>query len=185
MNCKVAELVVMGGGYPTGRRSWNFFGSKNPKLAANVINNWEGRITFVGNDVGKLVLSGGPLMLEGPDTDPVRMAMIYYSYFRPVSSWDPLTIMYAAYGKGDLFEYGNEHGHNHINEDGSNQWINDPTSRKQHFLRLKVSHDAAAAILDEKYLLGARKFSHNKPTHNPPAVMKSASSSSKLYVGCS
>lgn len=169
----------MGGGYPTGRRSWNFWGS-DPSLAAHVINTWNGAVTFIGSDVGKKVLSGTPLMLEGPKTDPVRMAMIYYSYFRPISSWDPLTILYAAYGLGDLFTLGNEYGYNHIEADGSNKWVDDASNTTQHFLRLKVSHEKAAAVLDEKYLLAARNFAKNKPLREPPSVTRQFGSYSKL-----
>ncbi|KAK3293584.1 inosine/uridine-preferring nucleoside hydrolase [Chaetomium fimeti] len=39
---KVTELVVMGGAYPSGKRSWNFWGSplSGPGAAAHVINSW-------------------------------------------------------------------------------------------------------------------------------------------------
>jgi hypothetical protein len=170
---KVAELVVMGGGYPNGRRSWNFWGSSKPEDAAHVIHNWEGPITFIGNDIGKHVLSGGPLMLDGPTTDPVRMAFIYYSYYKPVSSWDPLTLLYAAYGLGNLFTVGNENGgYNHINPDGSNRWVDGPSKQKQRYLRLKVSHAEAASVLDQKYMEGAIKFAKNRPAHQPPAATR-------------
>ena len=160
----------MGGGYPVGRRSWNFYGSKT-QAAAHVINAWEGPITFVGEDVGKKVLSGRPLIFDGPENDPVRMAMIYYSYTRPIRSWDPLTIMYAAYGLGDMFEFGNVRGYNRINADGSNEWVNEATDKHQHYLRLKISNEEAAAILDEKYLEAARKFAKRTPLRPPPPVV--------------
>lgn len=150
---KVAELVIMGGGYPSGY-NWNFWGS-NSSLAAHVVSTWEGRVVFVGEEVGEDVKSGGELMAAGLNTDPVRMAYIYYSYYAPVSSWDPLAIMYAIGGLGGLFEYGNEYGYNHVKENGSNQWVWDQRRQKQFFLRLKVSNDTAAEELDRLFLEGA------------------------------
>jgi hypothetical protein len=116
---KVSELVIMGGGYPSGY-SWNFWGS-NPSLAAHVVNTWEGRIVFVGDDVGEHVKPGGRLMSEGPKTDPVRMAYIYYSYYTPRPSWDPLAVLYAISGLGELFVFGNDYGYNYIDPNGANR----------------------------------------------------------------
>lgn len=143
----------MGGGYPSGR-SWNFWGS-NASFTAHVINTWEGRMTFIGDDVGKYVLSGGPLMNEGPISDPVRMAYIYYSYYTPRASWDPLAVLYAIHGLGDLFKLGNDYGYNHIELDGTNRWVWDTKSRNQYFLRLKASNETAAAEVDRLFLQGS------------------------------
>lgn len=130
---KVSELVVMGGEYPSGYE-YNFWGS-NASVTAHVINTWEGRVVFVGDGVGKDVLSGGRLMAEGPETDPVRKAYIYYSYYKPRPSWDPLAVLYAIYGLGDLFDYGNEYGYNRVEVDGSNRWVWDERVRNQFFRR--------------------------------------------------
>ncbi|KAF2966990.1 hypothetical protein GQX73_g6564 [Xylaria multiplex] len=65
---KVAELVVMGGEYPSGRE-WNFWGD-NPFTTAHVVNNWKGKVVFSGYEMGKTVFSGGELMSHGPPNDP-------------------------------------------------------------------------------------------------------------------
>ncbi|KAI0971673.1 inosine/uridine-preferring nucleoside hydrolase [Xylaria arbuscula] len=150
---KVSELVIMGGGYPSGYE-FNFWGS-NASLTAHVVNTWEGRVVFLGDEVGKHVKSGGRLMSEGPNTDPVRMAYIYYTYFTPRPSWDPLTVLYAIDGLGDLFTFGNEDGYNHIDAGGANRWIWDQEVRNQFFLRLRVDEETAAAELDRLFLEGA------------------------------
>jgi hypothetical protein len=167
---KVAELVVMGGTYPGPRRSYNFWGS-GPNVAAYVINTWKGRITFVGDDVGKDVKAGKPLMDYGPETDPIRMAYLYYGYGKPLSSWDPLTIVYAADGLGELFELGNEVGYNHVEDDGTNHWVYDEKRTDQRFLRLKVSNETAAAKLDGFFLDAAHAYAKEKrPTPPPPGL---------------
>ncbi|KAJ8115846.1 hypothetical protein ONZ43_g4573 [Nemania bipapillata] len=150
---KVSELVIMGGGYPSGY-GYNFWGS-DPSCAAHVVNTWEGRMVFLGGEVGKEVKSGRRLMAEAPETDPVRMAYIYYSYFTPRSSWDPLTVLYAIHGLGDLFTFGNEFGYNHVEDNGANAWVWDQKVRNQFFLRLKSDNETAAAELDRLFLQGA------------------------------
>ncbi|TGJ80576.1 hypothetical protein E0Z10_g8170 [Xylaria hypoxylon] len=150
---KVSELVIMGGSYPFGRE-FNFWGS-NASITAHVVSTWEGRMVFVGDEVGKHVKSGGRLMSEGPNSDPVRMAYIYHSYCTPRPSWDPLTVSYAISGLTDLFEFGNEYGYNHIEIDGANRWIWDKGVRNQFFLRLAVDEETAAAELDRLFLRGA------------------------------
>ncbi|KAK4033068.1 inosine-uridine preferring nucleoside hydrolase-domain-containing protein [Parachaetomium inaequale] len=154
---KVSELVIMGGGYPSGR-SWNFWGS-DPALAAHVINTWDGslsRVVFLGDDVGKHVLAGGPLMARGPKADPVRMAYVWYGYYEPRPAWDPLAVVYAIYGLGGLFEEGNEYGYNWVDEgDGSNRWVWDEGVRGQVFLRLAAGNETAAEEVDRLMLRGA------------------------------
>ncbi|TDZ39305.1 Inosine-uridine preferring nucleoside hydrolase [Colletotrichum trifolii] len=68
VEAKVKELVVMGGDYPDGYE-FNFWGD-NPYEAAHVINNWKGPVVYAGSSLGGSVHSGGPLMADGPKTDP-------------------------------------------------------------------------------------------------------------------
>ncbi|KAK3380440.1 inosine/uridine-preferring nucleoside hydrolase [Lasiosphaeria ovina] len=150
---KVSELVVMGGEYPSGYE-FNFWGD-NSSLAAHVVNEWKGPIVFSGFELGANVKSGGPLMAEGPENDPVRAAYIYYTYNTSRASWDPLTVLYAMGGLGELFEYGNANGYNHVAANGSNSWVFDDAIRNQHWLRLRVAEETAAAELDRLFLKGA------------------------------
>ncbi|KZL87430.1 inosine uridine-preferring nucleoside hydrolase [Colletotrichum incanum] len=150
---KVSELVVMGGEYPSGRE-FNFFGD-NPLHTAHVVNNWKGRMVFCGTEVGSIVLSGSKLLANGPSSDPVRQAYIYYNFYRPRQSWDPLTVLYAIQGLSGIFEYGNKNGHNFVYANGSNEWLFDRNVTNQFWLNLKVDNITAAATLDKLYLEGA------------------------------
>lgn len=154
---KVAELAIMGGKYPKGR-SWNFWGS-NPSLAAHVLDTWDGLITFLGDDIGKHVLAGGPLMASDLKDDPIRMAYIYYGFGEPLPSWDPLTVLYCANGLGSVFEVAERCGYNKINADGSNEWVYDGTPKGRQYLRLKVGNEIAATELDRLFLVAAQRFS--------------------------
>lgn len=133
---------------------WNFYGD-NPFATAHAINNWKGPIVFTGSELGGTVFSGARLIVEGPETDPVRAAYIYYTYNTTRASWDPLTVLYAMDGLGELFDYANEYGYNQVANDGSNAWVYDESVRNQHWLRLKVSNQTASERLESLYLQGA------------------------------
>jgi hypothetical protein len=155
---KVSELVIMGGEYPSGRE-YNFWGD-NPTTTAHVVNNWNGHITYSGAELGGNVTSGAPLTVEGPDNDPVRAAYRWYvGYNTSRQSWDPLTVLYACQGLGDLFEYANDFGYNHVSPNGSNTWVYDQAKTDQHWLRLKVNSVTAGQELDRMFLKGAKSAS--------------------------
>lgn len=143
---KVAELVVMGGGYPSGHE-FNFW-SESP-VTEHVINNWKGSVVFSGAELGGNVKSGGGLMAHGPASDPVRAAYLYYTYNTSRFSWDPLTMLYAIDGLGEVFEFGNDRGYNFVYANGSNVWVMDEKVRNQHWLKLKVNNVTAARSLDD------------------------------------
>ncbi|KAK3313724.1 inosine/uridine-preferring nucleoside hydrolase [Apodospora peruviana] len=151
---KVSELVVMGGAYPSGHE-WNFMGD-NASLAAHVVSTWNSPIIFSGEELGDNVMSGSRFMAEGPVADPIRAAYIYYTYNTSRPSWDPLTVLYAMDGLGDLFDYGNAVGYNHVAADGSNEWVYDDSVKNQHWLKLKVPDDIASAEIDRRLLDGAQ-----------------------------
>lgn len=144
---KVAELVVMGGGYPSGHE-FNFWGYDS-LATAHVINNWKGPVVFSGAELGGDVKSGSDLMARGPEGDPVRAAYLYYTYNTSRFSWDPLTMLYAIDGLGELFEFGNDGGYNFVHANGSNVWVMDEKVRNQHWLKLKVDNVTAARSLDD------------------------------------
>lgn len=150
---KVAELVVMGGGYPSGYE-FNFWGD-NPLATAHVVNTWPDSIpvTFLGAEVGEAVKTGAKLTVEGPENDPVKAAYAWYvGYNTTRESWDPLTMVYACGGLGTWFEFGNEHGYNFVWPNGSNIWINDTARSNQHYVRLKIDNETVAQELDQLYL---------------------------------
>lgn len=159
----------MGGAYPSGYE-WNFWGD-NSSLTAHVVNNWVGPIVYAGDELGANVKSGSRFMAEAPATDPIRSAYIYYTYNTSRPSWDPLTILYAMDGLGDLFEYGNEVGYNHVAPNGSNSWVYDESVRDQHWLKLKVPDDVAASEIDRRLLQGAQRWT---PRRHPFSSLESA-----------
>ncbi|KAF2817662.1 inosine/uridine-preferring nucleoside hydrolase [Mytilinidion resinicola] len=151
---KVKELVVMGGGYPSGYE-FNFFGD-DPGVTAHAVNNWPGSITFSGTELGGNVSSGARLTVEAPSHDPVAAAYGWYiGYNNTRFSWDPLTVLYAISGLGEWFEYGNGNGYNFVYPNGSNEWVYDEERKDQHWLNLAVSNVTVAQKLDKLLLDGA------------------------------
>lgn len=151
----------MGGQYPSGRE-YNFWGD-NPYATAHVVNNWPGRMTFSGNELGENVLSGGRFSAEAAPTDPVAAAYKWYvGYNTSRYSWDPLTVLYACQGLGETFTYANHCGYNHVFANGSNAWMYEKTRSIQHWLQLKVSNASAGLLLDQLYIQGARSFGSSR-----------------------
>ena len=156
---KIRELVIMGGGYPSGHE-FNFWGD-NPSYTAHVVNTWPKSVavTFLGTEIGEMVSSGAALTLYGPTNDPVKSGYEWYvGYNTTRFSWDPLTAAYACQGLGTWFKYGNVDGYNHVWPNGSNVWRKDEGRTNQHYLRLKVGNETVAKELDELYLRGARMW---------------------------
>ncbi|KAK1621757.1 inosine/uridine-preferring nucleoside hydrolase [Colletotrichum phormii] len=156
---KVKELVVMGGDYPNGFE-FNFWGD-DPYETAHAIHNWTSPIVYAGFKLGASVRSGGPLMADGPKTDPVRAAYILYTYYQPQWSYDPIAMLYAIGGLGDFFNFGNEYGYNTITLygedkcDGCNVWVYDKNVTNQHWLDVTVTYEKLREELDRRYLQGA------------------------------
>ncbi|KAK8087309.1 hypothetical protein PG994_002283 [Apiospora phragmitis] len=160
VRCKVERLVVMGGMYPRRprvqllRRRPRARGARRQQLARadarRVLGRGAGRQRHVGDaadDAG-----GEGWAREGSGGQAYR----WYTYGAPRPSWDPLTVLFTMDGGvGELFEYGNEFGYNHVFPNGSNAWVYDEAVTDQRFLKLRVSNETAAAELDRLYLAGA------------------------------
>ncbi|KAG2414719.1 hypothetical protein HFD88_003911 [Aspergillus terreus] len=98
---KVGELVIMGGGYPSGHE-FNFWGY-DPAATRHVVNTWPGVMVFSGAELGENVYSGARFMVEAPSDDPTAAAYTC-GYNNSRYSWDPLTVLYAVEGKDRSYE---------------------------------------------------------------------------------
>ncbi|KAK5995007.1 hypothetical protein PT974_03397 [Cladobotryum mycophilum] len=78
-------------------------------------------------------------------------------YNKSRNSWDPLTMLYAIEGLGDIFQFGNKGGHNYVFPDGRNEWQPRDDGRKHNYLELKVPEATAGALLDRMFLQGAKQ----------------------------
>jgi inosine-uridine nucleoside N-ribohydrolase len=134
---KVAELVVMGGKYPSG---WEYNFASNVSATRIVLTEWPASVpmTFSGSELGSRIFSGQRLPELAGRESPVLAAYQWYGdrCNTTRASYDPVTVLYAA-GVESLFEFANVGGFNEIAEDGRNRWVEDGIDRGRRWLRLR------------------------------------------------
>ncbi len=121
---KVRRWVCMGGRYPQHLDPGVFGNFKpDPSSAVLAVSRWPGPIYFsgLGEDVG----TGGRLK-ETPAENPVRRVYeLYLGDRKTRPSWDPIAVLYAVRDEADFWQV-HTGGHNHIFENGTNQWRDGP-----------------------------------------------------------
>lgn len=143
---KVKLLTVMGGQYPSGNE-FNF--SSDPAATQRVVNDWPTRAVFDGFEVGNTVYTGSELFTQTPPSDPVRKAYeIYVGEGNNRSSWDPSNVFYGIYGTDQLFTLGGDTGSNHVNPDGSNEWVAAPDKDQNYLVKATADSTIARALSD-------------------------------------
>lgn len=143
---KVKLLTVMGGQYPSGRE-FNFY-SDIPSTQ-RVVNDWPTKMQFDGFEVGDTIYTGSELFSRTPPSDPVRKAYeIYVGAGNNRSSWDPSNVFYAIYGTGNLFTLAGDGGSNHVNPDGSNEYLSSPDKDQNYLVKTASDSTIAQALSD-------------------------------------
>lgn len=168
---KVKLLAVMGGEYPSSGglpKGCNFcgcaFGDKASSATAAAAANFvmagmpEGvKILFIGDSLGRTVISGGVLSACTPAGNPCRQAYLDYTGTAGKGrySWDLLTTLAAVRGAEDvgLDECSNCTGFNWVDPtNGANIWISQPSraassqASNQVFLVLRDAQKTQDAI---------------------------------------
>jgi inosine-uridine nucleoside N-ribohydrolase len=131
---KIKVWVCMGGRYPK-HLDPGVFGNFKPDPLSTVeaVRDWPGVIVFTG--LGDDILTGGRLR-ETPVDNPVRQAYEIYLGKTPTRpSWDPIAVLYAVRPDAPLWTI-HATGHNHIFENGCNEWREGPPTN-QRLLELK------------------------------------------------
>lgn len=162
---KTAELVVMGGRYPSGHE-FNF--ATDAASTRAVLAGWPENVpvTFVGYELGKRVVSGQRLLEWAPKDSPVLAAYQWYGdrCNTARASYDPVAVLYGILGLGgdgrsgvgEMFEFVGEGGCNVVAEDGGNEWKEGCGVRNQRWLRLRdgVRVEEVGELLDRMYARG-------------------------------
>ena len=144
---KVRFWSCMGGYYPGGRKDAEHNFKFGGKATAQAINDWPTPIVFSGWELG-VRLTTGANRAEISAPHPVRRA--YDLYCKPGegrASWDQTSVLFAVRGAG---EWWNLHrgGHNHVFEDGRNEWR--PSPEKDHaYLVEKMKPADVVKLMDE------------------------------------
>lgn len=146
---KVKFWSCMGGHYPTASSAeHNFkFGGKK---SAQAINGWPTPILFSGWELGNRLITGAHWPDDQPATsNPIRRA--YELYFgkpgQGRQSWDQTSVLAAVRDPSQWWTV-REGGHNHVFEDGRNEWR--PAPDKDHaYLVEKVDRAEVVDAIEE------------------------------------
>lgn len=116
-------------------------------------------MTFSGSELGSKVFTGQNLEQLAEESSPVLAAWRWYANGHQSemrrASWDPVTVLYAVLGVGEVFEFANRGGFNELLEDGGNEWVDEGgEERGWHWLRLKdgVTEERVGEMLESSYV---------------------------------
>jgi inosine-uridine nucleoside N-ribohydrolase len=143
---KVRKLVSMAGWFPKGREFNIYIDSASSKY---VFENWPGKITFTGFEIGKEIKTGLRLVASGRNNSPVRDV---FRISLPLSeedkygrmSWDETAVLIAVYGTDKFFE--TVRGTIKVNTDGSNTWEDNPEGKHSYVVMNAPANDIADFI---------------------------------------
>lgn len=144
---KVKTLIITGGRQPAGTSS-NFSKEDAEKFTKPVIDEWPGRIIFVGNDVGHDIKTSWKRHADKTVHSPARRA--YALFYRDAGlhehhSADQAGVLFAIEGPGDLFELV-ETGHQTCDPEGHTKWVDTEVPGKDHaYVRRRPGTEQAIA----------------------------------------
>ena len=130
---KVKQLIITGGRQPEGTSS-NFSKEDAEKFTKPVIDEWPGRIVFVGNDVGHDIQTSWRSNADKTKLSPARKAYgIFYKGddLKPHHSADQAGVLFAIKGVGDVYELV-ETGHQTCDAEGKTKWVDEEIPGKDH-----------------------------------------------------
>lgn len=133
---KVKKWSCMGGQYPSGKEA-NFY-RPDPFSTVQCLTKWRLPVTFVGWELGNLIVTGGAeFKTRGNTKSPVYKGYELYNNFAGRASWDQLSVLEAIEGAEPLFNKATD-GRCVVDADGSNTWIG-PSNGTHGYLKLKAS----------------------------------------------
>lgn len=145
---KVDFLITMGlGEFPESKDIFNWI--IDWESTQKVLKNWPTKLVI--QPLGAQFLTGKCLSTKTPISNPVRRS--YEIYFNGRNkgnfSWDPLTVLYAVRGKGDIFKEIEGYKIVTDSEPGKNHWKKNINIQKSHVaLQLKGKKRDTAKRID-------------------------------------
>ena len=144
---KVNEWVCMGGNFPDDPAIDNVNFTRDASPALYCLKNYEGRITFIGRDIGHNIYFGNELHSSADKSILKRSYQLHRGRYG--DNWDhhtadPSTILYAAYGLGENFEV--QTGSMILHDDCSFEWDPTKTSNMVYLLQKAKRDDTQKEI---------------------------------------
>jgi hypothetical protein len=155
---KVRRWVCMGGRYPEHLDPGVFGNFKpDPSSAVIAVKHWPGPIFFSGT--GEKVGTGCRLK-ETPSENPIRRVYeLYLKEKKTRPSWDLIAVLFAVRENAPYWKIQHQ-GHNHLFENGTNQW-RDKEDPRHHLVELKEGmRDPLRDVLDALMVEPPRKAGH-------------------------
>ena len=158
---KVEKMVVMGGEYPEGRQEWNFWGNMEG-VTQYVFDHVEVPVVFLGYEIGVRIHTGR-IFNKLPEDHPLYLGFYHFSKYAPWmeerfdgrilnnATYDQTAVLYAVRGEDQDYWEKVEGGHNEIDENGDNRWI-DGEVTNQSYMRLLVEPDVLARKIEKLML---------------------------------
>lgn len=145
---RVVRTVAMAGVFPSGRE---FNLSEYPEHSRAFLERWPGGVDFVGFEAAAQVLSGQQLDQHLGADDPVALAYrAYGAAGTGRQSWDPLTVLLAAYPDSELVRW-SERGRLSLSDSGENSWQPEPHGPHRYAIAAASTSELAAAINEILY----------------------------------
>ncbi len=166
---KVKHLVCMGGRYPFQQDpgKWGNF-KPDPAAIQQVARDWPTTIIFTGGgDFANLFQTGKKTFDYKPSSNPISRAYTIFlkSFHRNYHHSADLIAVYVAVRGWEAYFELNSQGYNHIFDDGTLVWRQQPNDPRHHYidsLKEGVSADEVTEIFDD--LMVAPIRSKNKTT---------------------
>lgn len=148
---KVVRWVCMGGRYPNTEKAKeaNFCTFGGSEYTERTVTLWPLPVIFTGWEIGHEIATGPPLLKDSDDNPVARAYRLYFDRpngrLKDRPSWDQTAVLIAVRGADPWWDVVTT-GHNHVNEDGVNEWR--PESDKDHaYVVKREPPDAVAAAI--------------------------------------
>jgi len=148
---KVRKLVSMAGRFPGGKEFNIELDSASSVFA---LTNWPGEIIFTGWEIGSKIFTGLRLIksdiINSPVKDVFRISIPMSEEDRNGRmSWDETAVLIAVYGTEGFF--GTARGRIIVNQDGSNQWEDNPEGRHTYVIQ-KMNVSQMSMFIEERMM---------------------------------
>lgn len=146
---KAVQWVCMGGRYPNSERKGeaNFQTHGGAGYSRTAVETWPLPAVFLGYEIGAGIMTGQTLVKDSDDNPVARAYRLYLSAIHADArqSWDQTAVLFAVRGANPWCKLVST-GHNHVDEEGINEWCPSPDKQHAYAVEARPPEEAAAVI---------------------------------------